>query len=56
MNNNRNNEAQGGQNQTISQRYTDQDEFVQLFEWIGVNAMARNKVIDDEFTSMISLW
>ena len=54
MNNNGNNEAQGGQNQTITERYMDEVEFMELLERIGVSATARNKVIDDDFINMKS--
>ena len=52
---NGNDKAQGWQDQTITQRYMDEGAFMELLERIGVTAMARNKVADDDFTSMRSL-
>ena len=46
---------QGGQNLTITQRYSDQDSFTDLLEQIGVAADACNKMVEDDFTSMKSL-
>ena len=52
MSGNRNPQAQDGQENTITGRYGDQEEFTQLLERIGVTASARSKLIDDDFTSL----
>ena len=55
MSGNRNPQAQGGRENTITEGYGDQDEFVELLERIGVTASARGKLINDDFTSIKTL-
>ena len=40
---------------TITQKYGNEDNFVELLERIGVSATARRKLVDDDFDSMQSL-
>ena len=40
---------------TITQKYGNEDNFVELLERIGVSATARRKLVDDDFDSMRSL-
>ena len=55
MSGNLNPQAQDGQVTTITEGYGDQVSFTELLERIGVTAAARNKLTDDDFTSMKSL-
>ena len=40
---------------TITQKYGNEDNFVELLERIGVPATSRRKLVDDDFDSMQSL-
>ena len=55
MSGNQNAQARGGQDLSITERYSDRNSFIQMLERIGVSIGARNKLVDDDFTSMKSL-
>ena len=55
MSGNHNPQAQGGRLVSVTERYDDQESFIELLGRIGVTAAASNKLTDDDFTSMKSL-